>query len=55
MISDNLTEFVKKLNNSQNYRVLTRYKKPSFYNQDDGSPKLISVFLDIEATGLLYD
>ena len=55
MTSDNLAEFAKKLNNSQDYRVLKRYKKPSFYNQDDGSPKLIGVFLDIEATGLSYD
>ena len=55
MTSDNLAEFAKKLNNSQDYRVLTKYKKPSFYNQDDGGPKLIGVFLDIEATGLFYD
>lgn len=54
MISDNLAEFAKKLNNSQDCRVLTRYKKPSFYNEDDSSLKLIGIFLDIEATGLSH-
>lgn len=53
--SDNLADFAKKLNNSQDYKVLSKYKKPSFYNEDDGSLKLIGVFLDIEATGLSYD
>ena len=37
------------LNQSDNHRVITRYKKPEFYNLNAEIPKKIGVFLDIEA------
>ncbi len=43
------------LSKSDQYRVSEKYQKPEYYNIDDGSDKLIGVFLDIEATGLSYD
>ena len=42
------------LNQSNDYRVITRYKKPEFYNLNADIPKKIGVFLDIEATGLSF-
>lgn len=42
------------LNQSDDYRVITRYKKPEFYNLNADMPKKIGVFLDIEATGLSF-
>ena len=42
------------LNQSNDHRVITRYKKPEFYNLNTDTPKKIGVFLDIEATGLSY-
>jgi len=49
---NNLDQLADTLNKSDQYRVITKYTKPEFYNLDDNSPKLIGVFLDIEATGL---
>ena len=40
------------LNQSEQYRVITKYNKPEFYNPCADVPKKIGVFLDIEATGL---
>ena len=42
------------LNQSDQYRVITKYNKPEFYNLSADVPKKIGVFLDIEATGLSY-
>ena len=42
------------LNQSDQYRVITKYNKPEFYNLTADVPKKIGVFLDIEATGLSY-
>ena len=42
------------LRESNQYRVTEKYQKPKYYNVEDGNNKLIGVFLDIEATGLLY-
>ena len=42
------------LSESDQYRVTEKYQKPKYYNVEDGNNKLIGVFLDIEATGLLY-
>ena len=42
----------KTLNQSDQYRVITKYTKPEFYNQVTDVPLKIGVFLDIEATGL---
>ncbi len=42
------------LNQSDNHRVITRYKKPEFYNLSADVSKKIGVFLDIEATGLSF-
>ena len=40
------------LNQSEQYRVITKYNKPEFYNLCADLPKKIGVFLDIEATGV---
>ena len=40
------------LNQSEQYRVITKYNKPEFYNICADVPKKIGVFLDIEATGV---
>ena len=42
------------LNQSPQYRVITKYNKPEFYNLSADIPKKIGVFLDIEATGLSF-
>ena len=42
------------LNQSEQYRVITKYNKPEFYNLCVDVPKKIGVFLDIEATGLSF-
>ena len=47
-----LLEMANSLNQSQQYRVITKYNKPEFYHLSADVPKLIGVFLDIEATGL---
>ena len=52
IISD-LTKMVNTLNQSDQYRVITKYNKPEFYNLSADIPKKIGVFLDIESTGLL--
>ena len=51
----NLIKMVDTLNQSDEYRVITKYQKPEFYNLNGDTPKLIGVFLDIEATGLSYE
>ena len=48
-----LKEMADILNQSEHYKVLTKYEKPKFYNPSrDDTKKLIGIFLDIEATGL---
>ena len=42
------------LNRSSQYRVITKYNKPEFYNLCADAPKKVGVFLDIEATGLSF-
>lgn len=42
------------LNQSPEYRIITKYNKPEFYNLSADVPKKIGVFLDIEATGLSF-
>lgn len=49
-----ITKAIGILNQSDNHRVITRYKKPEFYNLNTDIPKKIGVFLDIEATGLSF-
>jgi len=58
-----LDQIVDQLRRSDEYRIIQKYKKPIGYNLDsevsnDASAKtedkLIGVYLDIEATGLLY-
>jgi len=43
------------LRQSNDHKVITRYKKPQFYNLNSDLPKKTGVFLDIESTGLSYD
>ncbi len=40
------------LNDSGKYRVIQKYEKPEYYHLDDGSEKLIGLFLDVETTGI---
>lgn len=42
------------LDQSDQYKVITKYQKPGFYHPEDSSPKFIGVFLDVETTGLSY-
>lgn len=53
----NYLDFIKMadtLNQSNQYRVITKYNKPEFYNLSTDVPQKIGVFLDIEATGLSF-
>ena len=49
-----LKKAIEVLNRSGNHQVITRYKKPEFYNLNADMPKKVGVFLDIEATGLSF-
>ena len=50
----NIEDLAVILNNSGNYRVTKKYRRPEYYNTGGEDDKLIAVFLDIEATGLSY-
>lgn len=62
MSNQELEQLADQLRKSDEYRVIKKYQKPEGYNlgNDDNNSndrrqnKLIGVFLDIEATGLLY-
>lgn len=62
MSNQELEQLADRLQKSDEYRIARKYQKPKGYNldsDDDNSNfksqnKLIGVFLDIEATGLLY-
>ena len=43
------------LGSSDQYRVVKRYTKPSYYHLPDNTIKQIRVFLDTETTGLSYE
>ena len=49
-----LKKAIEVLNRSGNHQVITRYKKPEFYNLNADMPKKVGVFLDIESTGLSF-
>jgi DNA polymerase-3 subunit epsilon len=53
---DRLQELARELDNSDEYCVIRKYKKPEYYHQSSPSStdikKFIGAFLDIEATGL---
>ena len=51
---ENMEDLAVILNNSGNYRVTKKYRRPEYYNIGGEDDKLIAVFLDIEATGLSY-
>ena len=52
--SNDLKQMVDIVNQSDQYRVITKYSKPEFFNLSTDLPKKIGVFLDIEATGLSF-
>ena len=52
--SNDLIQMVDIVNQSDQYRVITKYNKPEFYNLGNDVSKKIGVFLDIEATGLSF-
>jgi len=62
MSNQKLEQIADYLSKSDEYRVIKKYQKPEGYNlgndsnnsNDKSKNKLIGVFLDIEATGLLY-
>src|SRR4051794_22843181 len=39
---------------SDEYRVLRRYAHPNRYHEDDGTEKLLGLYLDVETTGLQH-
>lgn len=49
-----LLEELNSLNLADKYRVLEKYQKPLLYNQDNGCPKKLGLFVDVETTGLNY-
>ena len=51
---ENIEDLAVILNNSGDYRVTKKYRRPEYYNIGGEDDKLIAVFLDIEATGLSY-
>ena len=51
----NHKQLIDDLENTGNYRVLQKYQKPDFYNQEDGSEKITGIFLDVETTGLSHE
>lgn len=62
MSNQELEQLADQLRKNNEYRVIRKYQKPEGYNlgndgnnsNDKSQNKLIGVFLDIEATGLLY-
>ena len=50
-----LIKIADQLNQSDQYRVITKYNKPEFYHLSAPISKKIGVFLDIEATGLSFN
>lgn len=54
MQNKDIIKAIELLNQSANHQVITRYKKPEFYNLNADLPKKIGVFLDIESTGLSF-
>ena len=54
LIKMDLIKMVDIVNQSDQYRVITKYNKPEFYNLGTDVPKKIGVFLDIESTGLSF-
>ena len=44
----------KLLDADDNYRVLRRLQEHPVYSNDDGSEKLLGIYLDVESTGLDY-
>ena len=49
------TELAHILDADGNFRVIRRLEERTKYNDDDGSEKLLGVYLDVECTGLDYD
>lgn len=51
-----LNQIAEQLNKSNEYRVIRKYIKPEFYNDEgiSSNTKRIGVFLDVESTGLSY-
>jgi len=47
-----LEEALAVLKRSDKYRIIERYEPPLYYHEEDGSPKLKGIFLDVETTGL---
>ena len=43
------------LESTGNFRVLCKYEKPEYYNQDEGLEKVKGIFLDVETTGLSHE
>lgn len=54
MEDKSIEQLVLKADSHPDYKIIRRYKRPSFYHVDDLIPKKIGVFLDIEATGLSH-
>jgi DNA polymerase III subunit epsilon len=50
----NQNKIIEELENTGNYKVLSRYKRSNYYHHDDKSEKLTGIFLDVETTGLSH-
>nr|WP_245969275.1 3'-5' exonuclease [Candidatus Rickettsia colombianensi] len=52
---NNLEQIADTLSTSDQYKVVKRYTKPSYYHLPNSTPKQIGIFLDTETTGLSYE
>ena len=52
MTNQSYADAISLLNESGKYRVIQKYEKPEYYHPEDGSQKLVGLFLDVETTGI---
>jgi DNA polymerase-3 subunit epsilon len=50
--SMNQKEIIESLESTGQHKVISKFTKPAFYHEDDGSEKLQGIYLDVETTGL---
>ena len=51
----NQKEIIESLESTGQHKVISKFTKPDFYHEDDGSEKLQGIYLDVETTGLSHE
>ena len=51
----NQKEIIESLESTGQHKVISKFIKPDFYHEDDGSEKLQGIYLDVETTGLSHE